>query len=89
MTPRRTYTADIVGKLWLPMCDAATNIQFEALDPEEAEQQIYAQGDFSSITDYQLIETIHFAHITTTKLIHDWEDEDNENVFLNCMYPEE
>ena len=88
MTVRRTYHADLVGYIWQPgvgLC--ATESNFEADDHDHARDIINMTGDFQSIEDYRLVETMHFHAIDITRVVHDWEDEDNEFVFSDCMYP--
>ena len=89
MKVKRTYEVDVLGRLWMPMCLAATTEHFEAEGKEEAIEKVYMLGDFSSIEDFSMIETTHFHRINVDRCVKEWDNADNECSFLDCMYPYE
>lgn len=85
---------NIVGSLWMPQTTAATTKTLSQYDIENMTNEngeidrdavelwlCTNSGDFSSVTDF-------YADIETDKgnVIIDWENEENEFVFNDCMY---
>src|SRR6478672_11219335 len=78
----------VVGKLWMPMCDAATEMTLSEYDmsnignPEnrdEVERWIMLNsGDFSSVTDFSADFNIGGKHIE-----HAWKNDDSEAIFFD------
>jgi hypothetical protein len=87
----------IVGKLWLPMCDAAQERILTAYDinniraygdghitRDAVEHWVMLNtGDFSTITDFM-------AEIEDGSQSYefDWAIDDSEFVYCDCMFPE-
>jgi hypothetical protein len=88
---REVQLVQIIGKLWMPMCDAATEKTLSAYDMENlgdprdrdnVERWIMLNsGDFSSVTDFRADFTIGGEDI-----VHEWANEDSEIVYNDCMY---
>lgn len=84
-TERREYFANVIGKIWMPpVTGAKSDYKIETDSDENAIEQIYADGDFQAILDFQLYRKDmcdecpkHPHHFFT--LVRNW-DSDESNV---------
>ena len=78
-------TLRMVGRLWMPSIIAATERHvvktYSTEAPDDPDQLIAGEdGDFSEVIDYQLIDN------KTGKVVKEWDDEENELLWYDCMY---
>jgi hypothetical protein len=86
----------IVGKLWMPNCDAASDKTLSDYDIENIRAYgdgaitrdavehwvMLNSGDFSAVTDFEAeIETDNKTYRFT------WEHEESELTYMDCMFP--
>lgn len=84
----------VLGKLWMPICRAATELDLSAYDMEnlgnpasrdDVKQWLLAHtGDFSSVTDF-----CADFHVGDQHIVHEWAREDSEWEFADCIHSSE
>jgi hypothetical protein len=93
----RKSIVQIVGYLWMPQCKAATEQSVSSYDIENmtdddgnvtrdsVEQWVMTHsGDFSSVIDFRAD-----LEVGDKTIVIDWEKEESECDFADCMYPAE
>ena len=84
----------VVGSIWQPGVTAAQVHDLTPLDLEHIgnlkDREAVARwidthcGDFSAVRDFRAD-----FHIGDEHVIHEWENDESELIFNDCMYPEE
>jgi hypothetical protein len=96
---RKSYV-EVVGRLWMPQCLAATRIPLDRYDVENIRAQGEGEitrdavdlwltthtGDFSEVLDFAASIEDPDTDATIDLL---WSSEDSEFTYLDCMFPED
>jgi len=91
MKPTTYYTVKVIGILWSG-CPAAYSKNFTT-KPDSNHQVKREFGDFDTLTDYQ-VEEVSFSYISagkkfttvkTQEIVKDWDSEENEFIYLDCV----
>ena len=91
-----TYRAIILGEIWQPgygLC--SLEVIYQAEDDDQATEKAYTSeaGDFSSVRDVFILaceecNTHGLLPHTGERLVKDWDNEDNEYVYLDTIQEE-